>query len=49
MKAYIWSTNDGDASSWTVNECQEHWQLGTKPASGKVANSSSSSSYHNVY
>ena len=40
MKAYLWSTNDGNAS-WTVSGCQGHRQ-GTKPASGKIANFSSS-------
>ena len=39
MKAYLMSTNGGNAS-WTVNGCQEPRQ-GTKPASGKIANSSS--------
>ena len=36
MKAYLWSTNDGNAS-WTVDGHQGPWQ-GTKPASGKIAN-----------
>ena len=39
MKAYLWSTNDGNAS-WTVNRHQGHWQ-GTKPASSKFVNCSS--------
>ena len=53
MKAYLWSTNDGNAS-WTVNGRQGPRQ-GTKPASGGIANCSSysSSSYYssrkNVY
>ena len=36
MKAYLWSTSDGNAS-WTVNGRQGPRQ-GTKPASGKIAN-----------
>ena len=49
MKAYLWSTNDGNAS-WTVNGRQEPRQ-GTKPASGKIANCSSYYFYSrkNVY
>ena len=43
MKAYVWSTNDGNAS-WTVNVCQGPWQ-GTKPASGK----STKCSYYSYY
>ena len=39
MKAFSWSTNDGNAS-WTVNGSQRPRQ-GTKPASGKIANCSS--------
>ena len=42
-KAYLWSTNDGNAS-WTVNGRQGPWQ-GTKPASGKIAICSYSYSY----
>ena len=38
MKAYLWSTNDGNAS-WTFNGRQRPWQ-GTKPASGKITNCS---------
>ena len=36
MKAYLWSTNDDDAS-WTVNGRQRR-QQGMKPGSGKIAN-----------
>ena len=43
MKAYLWSTNDANAS-WTVNGRQWPPQQGTKPASGKVVNFSSYSS-----
>ena len=35
MKAYVWSTNDGNAS-WTVNGSRQ----GTKQASGKIENCS---------
>ena len=35
MKAYLWSTNDGNAS-WTVNGRQGLRQ-GMKPASGKIS------------
>ena len=46
--AYLWSTNNGQAS-WTINEYQRHWQ-GTKTASGKIANCFySSSSYYSSY
>ena len=38
MKAYLWSTNDGNASR-TVDGCQGSWQ-GMKPASGKITNCS---------
>ena len=38
MKAYLWSTNDGDAS-WNVDGLQGP-QQDTKPASGKIANCS---------
>ena len=34
--AYLWSTNNGQAS-WTINKRQRHWQ-GMKTASGKIAN-----------
>ena len=44
MKAYLWSTNDGN-TSWIVNECQGPRQ-GTKPASGKIANCSYYSYYY---
>ena len=50
MKAYLRSTNDGNAS-WTINGHQGHRQ-GTKPASSKIANGSSYYSYYsckNVY
>ena len=43
MNAYLWSTNDGNAS-WTVNRHQGPRQ-GMKPASGKIANYCSFSSY----
>ena len=36
MKAYLWSTNDGNAV-WTVNGRQGPRQ-GKKPANGKIAN-----------
>ena len=36
MKAYLWSTNDGN-DSWTINGSQGPRQ-GTKSASGKIAN-----------
>ena len=36
MKAYLWSTNDGNAT-WTVNGRQGP-QQGAKPASGKTMN-----------
>ena len=39
MKAYLWSTNDGNAI-WTVNGRQRPRQ-GMKPVSGKIANCSS--------
>ena len=38
MKAYPWSTNDGNAS-WSVNGHQRP-QQDTKPVSGKIANCS---------
>ena len=38
MKAYLWSTNDVNAS-WTVNGPQGPRQ-GTKPVNGKIANCS---------
>ena len=49
MKAYLWSTNEGNAS-WTVNGRQGSRQ-GTKPASGNITNCSSSYYYSckNVY
>ena len=37
-KAYLWSTNDGNAS-WTVNGRHRPRQ-GMKPASGKISNCS---------
>ena len=36
MKAYLWFTNDGNAS-WTINGRQGPRQ-GTKPASGEITN-----------
>ena len=39
MNAYLWSTNDGNAS-WAVNG-REGPRQGTEPASGKIANCSS--------
>ena len=36
MNAYLWSTNNGNAS-WTLNGRQGPRQ-GKKPASGKIAN-----------
>ena len=49
MKAYLWSTND-DNASWIVNGRHGLWQ-GTKPASGKIANCFPSYSYSrkNIY
>ena len=35
MKAYLWSSNNGNAS-WTINGHQEPWQS-AKPASGNIA------------
>ena len=47
MKAYLWSTNDGNAS-WTINGREGPWQ-GTKLTSGKIANCSSSSYHYYSY
>ena len=47
MKAYLWSTSDGQASL-TVNGRQQQRQ-GTKPASGKNTNCSYYSSCKVVY
>ena len=47
MKAYLWSTNNGNASL-TVNGHQGSRQ-GTKTASGKIVNCSYSYSYYSYY
>ena len=44
MKAYLWSTNVGNAN-WTVNGHQGPWQ-GTKLVSGKITNCSYYSYYY---